>query len=184
MVSLSVVCNGSIETWNWKEKFSSEEKDAFVKTYFLPYLNVAKFCRAETQSRGCFSDVTYKYYNGKDWRKIVEWNSDPSIIFADGSSVSFRFINNYLEQNNKAIDLYTDINGQRKPNKLGQDLHFFSFYPQTGEFFPYGIYENSSFNKETNSFKRVSVEQLRNDCEDRGWYCSALIVIDGFKMNY
>jgi len=41
-VNLAVAEHGGIETWDWKETWTAEERDAFVKKYLLPYLNQEK----------------------------------------------------------------------------------------------------------------------------------------------
>ena len=49
-VQLAVAEHGEISTWDWKNAegaMSLEEQDAFVKKYFLPHLNVMKFCPAD-----------------------------------------------------------------------------------------------------------------------------------------
>lgn len=43
-MGLAQAQNGPIESWDWKNSYNNDDKRKFVKTYFLPYVNVAKYC--------------------------------------------------------------------------------------------------------------------------------------------
>lgn len=184
-MNMSIAENGSIDTWEWKKSPSQIEQVEFVKKYFLPYMNVVKFC-PDSSATGCFPDVTYKNLYGTDWANLST-REHPKFVLADGTIMAFNFFNNYPESKGRAMAIQVDVNGRRKPNTIGLDTHEFSFYPQTGECLPSGIYVNGTYNEETKSFRRYTHEELDMMCgggKGGGFNCSAKIIIDGFKINY
>jgi len=187
MVNLAIAEFGGIETWDWKESYTNEEMDEFVKKYFLPYLNVARFCPAQSKGEGCMPNTRYKQPSGVNYG---DWtvNPFPGVLLADGSFIQFYFKGNYIAAKNKSLDLNIDINGAKKPNMRGVDWQMFGFYPQTGEFLPFGVYKDRSYNEQTKSYEKYSKEELYASCADNkpadGVLCAARIIQDGFKINY
>lgn len=145
-----------------KDTPAQEEQIDFVKTYFLPYLNVVKFC-SDGSSKGCFYNGTYKKLNGDDWG--TKNNSRPKVLLADGTAIQFAFIENCLKVNERCLSIDIDTNGYKKPNTVGLDYIPFSFYPQTGEFLPQGVYDRK-YNEETKTYTRLSEQQVRQNWEE------------------
>jgi len=184
-VNMSIAENGGIETWEWVDEtlVPNDYSIEIVKKYFLPYLNVAKFC-PDANTRGCFPDVVYKVGGtGNDWSNL-DIRNNPKVLLADGSSIAFNFAAKCLTNGNRCLILQIDTNGARKPNVVGYDLHEINFYPQTGEILPAGVYKNNSYNEDTKSFYRYSEEESRSMCKADGFYCSGIVIQDGFKINY
>jgi len=183
-VSLAVAEHGDISVWDWKEDktYSNEEKDAFVKKYFLPYLNVAKFCPSDNSVKGCATDKGYKAFaSGGNTINFAKSNH-PKILLTDGTFAYFKFTSTTAAQ----YEIYVDINGQKNPNTIGQDLFVFQLYKETGEFLPCGIINNSvPFNEEKQNFTYYSKGGIDQACtKSYGYTCAAKIVLEGFKMNY
>jgi len=179
-VNLAVAEHGGIETWDWKETWTAEERDAFVKKYLLPYLNHTKFCSASKPNTGCFLDFLYKHLNGTVFANFAK-DIYPKAQLADGSSFQVSLYND----NVLPAVVYIDINGHKKPNIMGLDTHGFGIYKQTGEFLPLGVYMNNSYKEATNSFTKYTKEQVLQRCKtNNGHYCAAVVVADGFKINY
>jgi len=175
VVNLSVAENGGIETWGWKdERFSLEEQDEFVKKYFMPYLNVAKFCSASDKPAKCLPGATYKYLTGANWN--ITNGQHPSVLLADGSAIIFYFREDCLNKNERCLTFEVDTNGAAKPNVIGRDAFGFSFYP-TGEFAPCGTAKPSA---------AYTKEEVLSNCGGggNGALCPLRIIADGFKMNY
>jgi len=143
----------------------------------VPYLNVVKFC-SPTNSLKCAPDVVYKNLDGTSH---INWNetTSPRILLADGIIILFYLTK--LEEK-PALSVYVDINGHKKPNVLGRDVFHFSFYSATSEFLPTGV--NGKFDEETGRYQKMSPEQIRQCASGSGMSCGAMIVLDGFKMNY
>lgn len=197
-VNMSVAQNGSFETWDWKSTWSNNDKDEFVKKYFVPYLNVVKFCPSDNSVKGCFPNTKYKWV-GEGLHSdegVVNPNdiNQPKILLADGTSLMIWHLNNCYADDSvdtggdigRCLDVYIDINGFKKPNIRSLDFHMFSFYPVTSEFLPYGINRWHSYDKTTNNYKKNTKEEIYAACGEgsRGDACGARIVIDGFKINY
>jgi len=180
-VNLAIAEHGGIETWDWKDGMTNQEKDAFVKKYFESNLNIVKFCSASTPGKNCFPDVTYKLIDTGEYRNI-DLTYNTKTILADGSAINFAFAAEGLANNQRCLTFGVDINGHKKPNTVGRDYFEFAFYPQTGEFLPHGVY--GSYNTESKSYEKQSVEKIDTDCTSGGWTCAAKIVSEGFKINY
>jgi len=180
-VNLAIAEHGDISTWDWKDSYTAEEKDDFVKKYFLPYLNYTKFCNTAKTTGKCFPDFRYNHLDGTFYSNYS--SSDmPQVQLADGSLVQFT-----LQANNQDVSMIiqVDINGHKKPNLIGRDTFAIQFYPRTGEFLPFSINYLGTYNKTTNSYKKIPREvQLRGCKSDNSFHCTAIIIQDGFKMNY
>jgi len=183
VVSLAIAEHGDIGSWDWKDPISHMERDEFSKKYILPYLNATKFCAAGSDLAQCNWDNNYKNIN--DTNFLITPNH-PMAILGDGSQVIFIFTNGFSSSNTDSLSIYVDINGSKKPNTKGLDLHYFQFFPKTGEFFPAGINNRNQYSEETNSYKKITRTELLRDCGGggNGGHCGALIIQDGFKMNY
>jgi len=184
-VNLAVTEHGGIETWDFFEGTSTnEQRVEFVKKYFLPYLNVAKFC-PKHEDGGCFTGE-YKQKRGAAWGTSSSHAENPDVILADGSMVHFYFhATECIKNNTSCMAFNVDINGTKKPNTFGADLFTFELYPATGEFLPNGI--NGTYNSETKQYEKNTYEDIVTLCKNKngsGAQCSALTVLDGFKMNY
>jgi len=188
-INLATAEHGSIDSWDWdKSQGSAQDFVEFIKIYFLPYLNVARFCPNSTVE-GCYTDDTYTRFNGTALNALSD-KQYPRVILADGSAIQFYWKRNCIETKNKCIDINMDMNGFRKPNVFGLDIFQFAIYPQVNEFQPMGVYLDGSYNEEKDEFTRISAEDVYAACERKstskwsGYYCAARIVMDGFKINY
>jgi len=188
-VNLAIAEHGDISTWDWKDSMSTQERDAFVKKYFVPYLSVMKFCPTDNSVQGCFPSGNYKLLNGSLSNENPSAADNPRMLLADGSSLRFQFRNGCISKSNsnRCLDLHVDTNGHKKPNTVGRDMLGFGFFPFTGQFVPFGTLVPGTYNSDTNEFTRYTEEQIYGNCAENGsngWICSARLVIDGFKMNY
>jgi len=182
-VNMAVAEHGGIDTWAWKDSWGEGEKEAFVKNYFLPYFNVVKYCNDKTIAECFGGEGNYKNLSGGYWQHSGK--RDSLVMLADGMSLMFYFPGGCISAGNKCMDFIIDLNGSaKKPNMSGGDTFLFSLYPQTGEFLPLGIYKDASYNEETKSFTKRTVEEINEECERSGFVCAAKIVLDGFKVNY
>jgi len=171
-VNLAVAEHGDISTWDWKETYANDEKNAFVEKYLLEHLNIVKYCKLDKET-GCFQQEPYKALDGSDWGPFG--NSSPSVVLADGTLVDFL---HRVFANTNALSLRVDLNGGKKPNVLGKDAFIFDIYQSTSEFLPRGVYKNNS------TMDKTTVEYMQNNCKSSGSHCAAKIVLDGFKINY
>jgi len=182
VVNLAVAEHGGIETWNWEDSMTYAKQEEFVKKYFYPRLNIAKYCSVNSPG-GCFPDLYYKRLDGSNWSRFSN-RIEPQAILADGSLIRFAFVVNGLQNSSRTMFIAVDINGAKKPNTIGLDYHEFIFLAKTGEFLPIGMV-NETYNEEIGGYERYSKEEIYEGCnKDNPWQCSARIVVDGFKINY
>jgi len=186
-VNLAIAEHGGLENWDWKESgtYNHDERDAFVKKYFLPYLNVVKFCPAAQSDKTCMPEGNYKYLRGADHMSYTQ-DKQPQALLADGTSLRFLLMADCFALNDRCAVIYADINGHKKPNTVGLDGFAFNFYPQTGEFLPVGVNYDASYDSQTGSFKKYTKDELDTLCtrKSNGWHCCAKIILDGYKINY
>jgi len=174
---------GDFSNWEWKDSYTNEEMDNFVKKYFIPYMNVLKFCPANNSINGCINDE-YKFLNGSPVALNYDMEERPSVLLADGTSLSFYFEPDALTNNSRTMGIDFDINGQKKPNQIGYDFHTISLYPKTGEILPNGLILN--YNALSQTYIKHSAESIAKNClsGSKSWGCTAKVVQDGFKINY
>jgi len=185
MINLAQAEHGSFDTWEWPTaKYESTDgKDEFVQKYFLPYLNVAKFCPAVTPE-GCFATGDLKRLNGTT-EKNFNGRTLPKAVLADGTSVQFNIIpSNTTINNARKMAIELDVNGFKPPNTVGYDVFAFNLYTNA-QFAPHGAYQNK-LDTETQALILKTTEEINEDCSKNGngWDCSARIINEGFKINY
>jgi len=194
--NMAIAEHGDISTWDWPEKTNDAEfNDAFVKKYFLPYLNILKYCPPDKSTQGCLPDTKYGYANmeGTLSTNYSQNTTRPQVMLADGSSLVFLPYNDSAKkfgEKDFGLDIHFDVNGHKKPNVIGYDMFALSFYPATGEVLPCGV-NTRIFDEESGKFVKRTLEEITAVCKgeakdtrDATWICTAKVVMDGFKINY
>jgi len=174
--------HGGIETWEWTDSLSLQYQEDFVKRYFVPYLNVVKFCR-DKNAPGCFPDMMYKRLDGNDWANINTRNH-PKVSLADGTHIAFNFTAKCFTNPNRCLAVQIDTNGSKKPNMVGYDVHEFSVHAHTGQILPSGAL--GEWDEETKTFLPSNSDEIRQQCKNHEnvFTCTSIAVQDGFKINY
>lgn len=100
-----------------------EQTDADTYSKIRPFLNVANDCPVGVGIKDCF-------YNGKyyslDKQELASnfvaaaGKSQPAVRLASGESILFY-------RKGHAVDFMVDLNGDKRPNRVGVDFHFLSF---------------------------------------------------------
>ena len=154
---------------------SKEEASMAMLNYFLPYLNVVKNCGLE-RNAGCFGhDVPYYRLNGTEY---IGWGSPvydnfpdrAKVKLADGTSIAFYTWGNagcnYSGDYKVCGEFYVDVNGDKKHNKLGVDLHTFEITEE--KILPGGTIEGP--------------DGINSDCLDtkngEGWACTIWVIVN------
>ena len=110
-VEQSISENGEIHEWNYSLSFAN-----FDNTYILPYLKVIKKCEGAecitTDDFHGYYELNDNKYTAIDKSYIL---SNGMILMKDSHGLGMGF-----------IVYMVDINGNKKPNKMGKDI--FSFY--------------------------------------------------------
>ncbi|MBP3924237.1 type II secretion system protein [bacterium] len=174
-IRLSEVTNGLPSEWNkapmLKDDDGNDDLDAsgeftynfFIK-YLAPYIKYIKIEQGKNQE-GTLDNNDLKI------------KSSTKVYLADGTTV--------LLWNGICIDFFVDVNGDKKPNQFGRDLHnFLLCFNESSNMNYCGNKDRffCSFGSETS----VSREHLLNDCKANSYHCSGLLMRDGweFKKDY
>jgi len=68
---------------------------------------------------------------------------------------------------------------------IGKDTFAFDVYPYTNEILPFGLTNYGVPYDKDKGYTKYATEGLLNRCKTAsGWVCTALVVVDGFKMNH
>jgi len=150
-----------------------------VETYFLPYLNVAKFCKEGAVAGGCFEKLQWQLLNKTKTASLSA--TTPALLLSDGSVMIFSFMNNCITNNARCLALTVDINGSSKPNIIGYDYFTYNFSPHYNAF-------NGVCSYDVNTGKLVfpTQEEIYAKCQSTsdGFSCAPRIIADGFRINY
>lgn len=186
-IKISEVSNGEIDSWD----FSYTPYDptttnlAWLKTYILPYLNIAKSCDG-TVGTGCFSDYIKA---PKGHNLSMSPNLDGNFLkyaLTDGTTIAFIFRDTGL---NAHIEVLADLNGVKKPNTMGKDIFDFVLTHKPGAWIAVnlkvgGIYPcGTGVNIAVDGY---SVNGCGKDVADpnaAGAYCGMKIIQDGYEIN-
>ena len=169
----AIADNGPISTWEVGSANSGTAARAFLNKYVVPYMSV--MTEPESHHKEYW---TVKYVNLKNDPISLD-SSDAKMVLNDGTAVYTRI----TEKSNgeKRVSFNIDINGDKKPNKLGKDYFYFTYYfnspvpERNGKILPNDFNlsrEELAANKTYRCHKGQS-----GDC------CAALIVKDGWKIS-
>ena len=145
---------------------------SWFKTYFLPYIKVARVCYDE---KGCWSSSTY-YLNGSLFSQDTG---------CGGATVSFVLNNgSYICMDDYGKTLYSgfgvktdaeysyvffiDTNGDKQPNTVGKDIFILVFKEEVGNLVPAGIDKTEEEVKE-NCSKSGNGIMCMTLVKNRGW---------------
>ena len=103
---------GTYDTW---EKSGVDDYNKI-----RPYLKLSADCPQGIRNDACFPNTTYKTLNPNVTTDNWSMYNKPSVRLTSGESILFL--------SDAAVTFIVDLNGNSKPNKLGVDCHFFSFY--------------------------------------------------------
>lgn len=168
-LKLAEVDYGDMEYWDYPDGADVEENKAFVNRYITPYYKGVTML----QDGGIPGSVSIS-------KTGINFISSNGTIFSGKPNSS------------KAYFVLIDINGLKKPNKIGTDIFYFS--TRTGKLMPEGwqdgltremILNGYSFEAHTYTCKAAKSESDDANLEARHG-CTSLLMIDGweFKKDY
>ncbi|MBR6163416.1 type II secretion system protein [bacterium] len=149
----------------------------FLNKYVVPYVAIAKNCGNSTEGDCSF---TYKTLNGTNGSQDATTIS--KIYLNDGTLVA---VATGVNDNESLANFVIDINGQKKPNKVGRDVFFFNYtlkhidpiraQNHVGRFFPWAY----SWSRE-----QITGDEYEGCCNksQKGMYCAALIMRDMWQI--
>lgn len=180
MIKLSENENGEISTWDFPQSTANiDETIKFINKYYIPYTNSAKVFTNRQE---------YYFYNLGKSRKLT-YNT--GFILADGTIIMVmpNIPNGY-------IWVFADINGFKKPNRIGRDVFVFDAYNWQSRS-KYGIkfWGDAWEIEQLAKVPQISEEEIDTnrgyyECNKNnkhgyysGYYCGAVIQKNGWQIN-
>jgi prepilin-type N-terminal cleavage/methylation domain-containing protein len=125
--NLAIAEHGPIVGWEFYDYQQTvpgtdmKGSEHFAKTYLMPYLKVSKDCGLED----CKYSATF--LNGSNNTGFSALNKY-IFILNDGTAISCIF-SDYISEGARYANatIYIDVNGSRKPNILGKDIHYYRY---------------------------------------------------------
>ena len=168
-LKLAEVDYGDMEYWDYPDGFDIEENKAFVNRYITPY---------------------YKGVTMLQDGSVPGWTtiSPTGINFISSNGTIFSGKPN----NSKAFFVLVDINGFKRPNKMGTDIFYFA--TSTGKLMPDGwedgLTREMILNGYSHNGQTFTCKTARSENDDATMLarhaCTSLLMIDGweFKKDY
>ncbi len=178
---LSQVQYGSYENWDYK--LSAPE---FFAKYLEPNLKVASKIGVQEAKNNL--GVNYAGLSGEDISLYSPFRDTATIVtLTSGAQIFVR------GDEWKSFYSAVDINGFKKPNKMGKDLFVFMIYPKLGGIIMMNVYDNEitdTLGDELLHIKRGREELINGSgaqkypCnkDNLGMFCGALIQIDNWEI--
>ncbi|MDR1169009.1 MAG: type II secretion system GspH family protein [Heliobacteriaceae bacterium] len=168
MVKLSQADNGNFDEWDWSLNLAD-----FVNAYLAPYLQLIRNCGItdntcwlpdskiyDTNGNAKYDTTSANYYTG---------------VLNNGTYVAFE------KQDNNHLHFYIDINGAKRPNKLGVDSFLFTF--TRAPFLETGVHNISHSGLHFYAQGMPTANHVSN-CKkaSTGTHCGALYVQSGWQI--
>jgi len=179
ITNLAIAEHGPIKSWDiFGERHSGSAAKDFADKYMIPYLKVTKNCGYEVQ-KGCwYEEGNYAtWLNGSQMITSEIESKVTKFVLSDGTFIMFQISEN--DATNKIADIFVDINGFKKPNKVGRDIFVFRYIIlKNGE--PKGRLTTHGLKQKVKNI----VNSSGNCCNtsESGLYCSGLIYLSGWKI--
>ena len=187
-VSRSVLDNGELQYWNWSEVSSNNSTSrSFAEMYILPYLSGVQKNKGDTKIWTKL-DGTYDSSASYEYTRVQYMLSNGALISFIGRYYSPENAGNYPKT---SLTVFVDVNGYKRPNRLGRDVFLFTLFPfasDAGNNFMAGYYEACGSGIQ---HYRLTRDQLLQDgfcgaCNRNysgsGYGCAALIMKDGWEI--
>ena len=175
-IKLSEVDNEAIKFWNFEQSASD-----FYNQYIFPYMQKVGKLNVRTGER-----IAYYRPNGLRETGFNPANSSEVQAYSlpDGTTFFVRSLDN-VGLTRKLV--FIDLNGSRKPNTFGKDVFLYTISKDYG-LVPYGYKGTSDVTTYDEFDRNLVINATRYGCKKvpnsdvNGAYCSALIMIDGWKI--
>ena len=127
---------GNVNDWG----LSSGDEDILIDR-ISPYFNTIKVCHSQ-ELEECIPNVMYLSSidtNYANWIALAATGTKRAAMkLSDGSVIMLQLrFPNEVASDGMALQMYVDLNGEAKPNKLGDDFFYF-FSARNGDLYPGG----------------------------------------------
>lgn len=176
----AIIDYGQVNSWDIPDDSSPTATKTFLDKYIVRYLNVKN--KSEIYSNGNW-DNTKICLNGD--KAYFYTNKTIRFYLNDGISVTVS------RTSTKNYNFYIDINGDRKPNTVGKDIFYFTYYlydthalvhqvANTKDFKLQGKFLPWYYGKSRSELLACSAQMCNK--QNGGEACAALIMKDGWKI--
>lgn len=168
--------NGSMDMWMYPGgyyDYSSDTVEQFVRKYYLPYFQSAKEC----VGFDCFNKIYTPNpvtLNGQTMHGLMY--EKYFVILPDGMILNF-----FPNLNAGYFWLFVDINGYKKPNRVGRDIFVFDIYKYASNEYKIKFWGDLA----TRERLLNTVEYSCNPNASRyaGFVCGQLILHDSWQIS-
>lgn len=129
-LTTSVAMNGPMETWTIPSAIAvghtpvtKETNKEFAEEYLMPYLNVAQVCEYGKDDACNYQVTNSGYLVGNKAHDFLINKREYGFALADGTTVAVSA--SFLDDEYGGSNITVDINGPKKPNKIGRDVFAF-----------------------------------------------------------
>ena len=162
---------------NWDYSLSGTN---FFNKYLTDFIKISEITVADAKSSG----ITYYNLLGNVEKNFTSiWDTSRIITLPSGTQI---YTSLYTNNRKNYMSFLVDLNGFKKPNKFGRDLFLFTVTTE-------GVV---AYMFEDNEFDWKNVERDRDDLlngsssnqyccnikNDRGMWCAAVIIMDGWEI--
>lgn len=103
--------------------FDENIANKHMVTMIKPYFNL------QEENLVSLKKYAYKRKNGRIMPKNSQFYFDKFLKIKDGSLISFKKNNNFvIDKEQPLYYMFVDVNGETKPNRIGDDVFFISIY--------------------------------------------------------
>lgn len=183
MIKLSENENGEMATWDFpKSEGDTEEAIEFLNKYYVPYTNSAKVYSGSEMNK-----QRYSIYNYSGKRILI--SRIGGMILSNGTVLTV-----YPNTQHNYIWLFADINGFKKPNRIGRDVFVFDIYKWYDNKYRLKLW-GEMYNKDyLSKDPQIPEDEYESnngyyECNKNnkhghysGFYCGAVIQKDGWQI--
>ncbi len=176
--------HGIMETWNFADFDTAQDRATyFGENYLFPYIKTIKKCIPT--SNECWADNVMALGTSTANSLVNSDNAHVSFVTASGYSGYY-----WLHASGTGLAYWVDLNGKKGPNRVGKDIFYFQAnWGNTGYkqgCYPVGAHEKTSYTREQ-LLSGLGLSNNRLACKKstsyyNGYVCSALIMLDGWKI--
>lgn len=114
---------GPVSEWNLWE--GTQQEDMIIER-MSKYIKFNKICKL-ADKKVCFPNITYLSSVGTPYNNWTEHQNRAMAELPDGTLLMVNVLNDGSDPH--YLQFYIDLNGKRKPNKLGDDFFYFYVFP-------------------------------------------------------
>ena len=161
-ISRSIADYGIIDLTEIPVQNGNAIYNKFFTKYLKPYLSISTDCGVNTTD-----ECAFVYTNISGNGTYTHSTVSPRFYISDGTFVSLQKYGDY-------ISFYIDINGQKKPNRLGRDVFRFDLWPEE-------LFLKPCSDGHTRE-QMLGAGSYTCNKYSSGHYCAAVIVLDGWQI--